>query len=72
MSYEERVRHPSAALDPPKEGGGLGWWWIVGAGIAAFILVAIFRPQWLARIGVHVNLSSAAKAVGAANPMGWV
>ena len=72
MSYSERIRHPDDALTPQKEkSGGVSWWWIV-AGIVALILVAIFRPQWLAKIGVHINLSSAAKAVGAVNPMGWV
>jgi hypothetical protein len=51
----------------------LGWLWLVCAAIGALVLVVIFRPQWLAKIGVHVNLSGAAKAVGTvSNPMGWV
>ncbi len=74
MTFSEQIRHPAGALDPPKESGGLSWWWwLIGGGFAALVLIAIFRPAWLATIGVHVNLSSAAKAVGAiSNPMGWV
>jgi hypothetical protein len=76
QTYAARIRHPGEALDPPKNSGsfGVGWWWIIGVGLAAFVFVAVFRPQWLARFGVHVNLSDAAKAVGGAvsNPMGWV
>ena len=74
MTFSEQVRHPAAALDPPKESGGLSLWWLViCGGVAALILIAIFRPAWLAKIGIQVNLSSAAAAVGAvSNPMGWV
>ena len=69
-----KPRHPSGTLNPPAETSDLWWVWglLVVAGVA-FALVAIFRPQWLARIGVQVNLSGVAKAVGAvSNPMGWV
>ncbi len=73
MSYSEQIRHPDGALNPPqeKQSGGAPWLWIFLVGIAALIFVGIYRPQWLAKIGV--NLSGAAKAVGAvSNPMGWV
>jgi len=71
-SYTDRVRHPDGALKPPQEKrGGVNLWWWIAAGIGAFVLIAIFRPQWLAKIGVH--LSGASKAVGTvSNPMGWV
>jgi len=69
MSYSEQIRHPGGALDP--QGGVVNWWWFILAGIAALVLIAIFRPQWLTKIGVH--LPGAAKAVAAvANPMRWV
>jgi hypothetical protein len=73
VSYSERIRHPSGALNPPKKSSRVNWWWFVLAGVAAFILIAIFRPQWLAKIGVQLNLSDASKALaGIANPRGWV
>ena len=68
-SYGEQIRHPGGALDLPQ--GGLSWyWWLIGGGIVALVLIVIFRPQWLAKIGVHV--STGAGAVGNLNPMGWV
>lgn len=72
MSYSKQIRHPDGALNPQREKkSGLSWWWFVYGGIAALVLIAIFRPQWFAKIGVH--LPGAAKAVGAvANPMRWV
>lgn len=73
MSYSEQIRHPSGALEPPKKNSNVSWWWVIGGGIVALILIGIFRPQWLAKIGIHVNLSGAAKAAGAvSNPMAWV
>lgn len=71
MSYSEQIRHPDGALNP--QGGPSWWWWLIGAGIAALaalILVAIFRPAWLTKIGV--NLSGAGKALRGINPRGWV
>jgi hypothetical protein len=70
MSYAEQIRHPSQALDPPKKSSGLGLWWFLIGGIAALVLIAIFRPQWFARIGIHI--SGAGKALGGINPRGWV
>lgn len=74
MSYSDQIRHPDGALNPQPS--GWPWWvWLIVAGITALILIAIFRPQWLAKIGVHVNLSGAGKAlsaVGNVNPKGWV
>jgi hypothetical protein len=74
MSYSERIRHPDGALNPqPEKKSGFSWWWVIGGGMAALILIGIFRPQWLGKIGIHVNVSGAAKAVGAiSNPLGWV
>lgn len=71
-SFSEEVRHPSGALDPPQ--GGLSWYWLlIGGGILALVLIAIFRPAWLGRIGIHINLSGPGKALGGiANPMEWV
>jgi hypothetical protein len=44
------------------------WWWLVGAGIVALVLVAIFRSQWLGKVGSQVS-----KGTGeVANPYGWV
>jgi hypothetical protein len=70
MTYAEQVRHPSGALDPPKKSGGFSWWWFVYGGIAALVLIAIFRPAWLAKIGI--TFSGAAGAAGNLNPLGWV
>lgn len=72
MSYSEQIRHPDGALNPQREkNSGLSWWWFVYAGIAALILVAVFRPQWFAKIGLHIS-SGASKGVGGINPRGWV
>jgi len=69
MTYE-KPPHPSTYLDLPKKSGAVSWWWFLLAGVAALILVGIFRPHWLVKIGVHINLSSAARVVGVvSNPM---
>ena len=57
----------SRAVQPAKRSGNL-LWWIIGAGIAALVLVAIFRPQWLGKIGSGVLSATG----GIANPYGWV
>ena len=55
MSYSDRIRHPDGALNPQD---GPNWClWLIGAGIAvlaALVLIAILRPQWLARIGANL------------------
>jgi hypothetical protein len=72
MSYGERIRHPDGTLNPQREKKSGFWWWVIGAGIVALILIGIFRPQWLAKIGIQFS-SGAGKALGGiANPHGWV
>jgi hypothetical protein len=78
MSYTERVRHPSGALDPPQEkSGGFwpwllngGWRWLFGGAVVALILVGWLRPAWLGKLGVHVAQSGEALG-GVVNPFGW-
>ena len=54
------------ASNPPrgKKRSVNRWWWLVGAGIVALVLVAIFRSQWLGKVGSQV--------FRVANPYGWV
>jgi hypothetical protein len=72
MSYSEQIRHPDGALNPPQQKkSSIGWWWFIFAGIVALILVAIFRPQWLEKIGIHIARGGGGM-LPPANPMGWV
>lgn len=73
MSYAEQIRHPDGALNPPREKqSGLNWWefvavhwlWFLVGGIVALIVIGRIRPQWLAKIGIHIG--------GIVNPYGWV
>jgi len=74
MSYTEQIRHPDGALNPAeeKERDGASWWWWVVAAMVALVLIGIYRPQWLEKIGVYVARSSGEALGGIANPMGWV
>lgn len=71
MTYSEQIRHPSGALDPPREvkqPGVSRLWLFVIVGIVVLVIIGKFRPQWLAKIGIAV--SDGATAIG--NPLGWV
>ena len=72
QSYSERVRHPSGALDPPKEKSeGQNWdRWLLIVLVVAVLIVA-WRVGWLDKI-----IAPAKAVVNAvtpvANPHGWV
>jgi hypothetical protein len=73
MTYSEQIRHPSGALNPPQEKKpSVSLWWYVAAVIAAFILVAVIRPQWLAKIGIQAPSGGGAALGDVSNPHGWV
>lgn len=70
MSYAEQVRDPSLALNPPQgKQSAVNWWWWIVASIVALLLIGIYRPQWLAKFGIHLGGSS---GLGGINPHGWV
>jgi hypothetical protein len=55
--------------NPPRgKKRAVNWWWLVGAGIVALVLLAIFSSQWLGKIGSQVS-KGAGEVV---NPYGWV
>ena len=71
MSYEEQIRHPSGALDPPedKEQGASRWFWVL-LGLAALTYFA-WRMGWLDKIIASAKAgANAVKPI--ANPYGWV
>ena len=70
MSYSDQIRHPDGALNPQGKKSGLSWWWFVIGGIAALVLIGIFRPEWFVKIGIRI--SGAGKAFRNINPQGWV
>ena len=71
MTYVERIRHPSGALDPPRNERRLRrrWLWI-----AAVVVVAVYvawRMGWLEKIGMAgAKAESTVRPI--ANPHGWV
>ncbi len=66
MTYAQQIRHPDAALNPPRdEGQGLSPWVLLG--LAVLLLWFAWRAGWLDKIG-----ATGAKAVSVANPLGWV
>lgn len=78
MSYSEQIRQPDAVLNPPqqKQGeqtSGVNWWkWIIillVVKVILVILVARYRPQWLAKLGIHFGGGG---GLGGINPNGWV
>jgi hypothetical protein len=74
VTYSEQVRHPDAALSPAREKKGVrvNWRLIVALAFVALILIAVFRPAWLSKLGIQFA-GGAGKALGGiANPRGWV
>ncbi len=67
MTYSEQIRHPSAALNPPRDGeqglSRLGW---ILVGLVVLLFFA-WRFGWFSKI-----VATGAKAVSVANPLGWV
>jgi hypothetical protein len=70
QTYASRIRHPSGALDPPREknqspGLWLLWWLIVELAVLA---ITAWHMGWLSRLGMRV--ASAVESIP--NPYGWV
>ena len=67
MTYDERIRHPDGALNPPQEKRGLSRLsWILLAIVVALVLA--WRSGWFGKIVA----TGAAAVEPIANPHGWV
>ncbi len=65
MTYAEQIRHPDAALNPPRDKEQVSRLsWIL---LGLVVLWLAWRMGWLDKIA-----ATGARAVSVANPLGWV